>query len=403
MSVNPDNSSSGADKKRLYERIPYLIPYQDKSPFQETYGGVMEFGALKSHLLRPTGRQSGTVIVFMHPIGGGEYLPMPVALAKAGHHVIYCQSRYPNNDTALIMEKVVIDLANCIRHAREHFAYQRVVLAGWSGGGSLSLFYQDQAERPSLTHTAAGDPLDLAAQGLIPADGIMLLAAHCSRAHTLTEWMDASILDEASPDVRDPELNLYNPDNPNQPPYSEAFMQRYREAQIARNRRITAWVKHKLAALRAAGKPNEEFAFVVHGTMADPRWLDPLQDPNERRANWCYLGEPEVVNNGPVGLARFCTLRSWLSQWSYDDSPADGLACAARIQVPVLVIGNLADDACTPSHTHRLFEAVGHDDKEMHEIAGATHYYFGQPEQLHQAVTLCSDWMDRKGLDSRDN
>ena len=31
-----------------------------------------------------------------------------IALAKAGHHVIYCQSRYPNNDSALIMEKVAI-------------------------------------------------------------------------------------------------------------------------------------------------------------------------------------------------------------------------------------------------------------------------------------------------------
>jgi hypothetical protein len=36
-----------------------------------------------------------------------------------------------------------------------------------------------------------------------------------------------------------------------------------------------------------------------------------------------------------------------------------------------LVIGNLADDACTPSHTRRLFEAIRHPDKEMYEI-GAT-------------------------------
>ena len=39
-------------------------------------------------------------------------------------------------------------------------------------------------------------------------------------------------------------------------------------AQIARNRRITGWVKDKLAELRAAGRPQDEFAFVVHGTMA---------------------------------------------------------------------------------------------------------------------------------------
>ena len=36
----------------------------------------------------------------------------------------------------------------------------------------------------------------------------------------MTEWMDASILDESDPTKRDPELDLYNPDNPNQPPYT---------------------------------------------------------------------------------------------------------------------------------------------------------------------------------------
>ena len=69
-----------------------------------------------------------------------------------------------------------------------------------------------------------------------------------------------------------------------------------------------------------------------------------------------------VVNNGPVGLARFCTLRSWLSQWSYDDANADGPKCAASITKPTLVINNSADDACTPSHAQRLYDGIQHDD-----------------------------------------
>ena len=131
--------------------------------------------------------------------------------------------------------------------------------------------------------------------------------------------------------------------------------------------------------------------------MADPRWLDPTVDPNERTPGTCYLGDPQVVNMSPVGPARFCTLRSWLSQWSYDDANGDGVACGADIAVPALVIGNLADDACTPSHTHRLFEATGHPDKEMHEIAGANHYYSGpsQRETLREAVGICTDWLTR--------
>ena len=60
------------------------------------------------------------------------------------------------------------------------------------------------------------------------------------------------------------------------------------------------------------------------------------------------------MNNSPVGLARFCTLRSWLSQSSYDDANGDAVASGPDIAVPALVIGDLTDDACTPSHTQRL-------------------------------------------------
>jgi pimeloyl-ACP methyl ester carboxylesterase len=374
-----------------------MLFQETSAGFKDVYGGVDNV-VLRSHLMRPPGSSSDTVIVFMHPIGGGEYLPLPMALARAGHHVIYCQSRYPNNDTALIMEKVAVDLGECIRDAKERLGYRRVILAGWSGGGSLALFYQRQAEHPTVSCTPAGDPPDLRTAGLIPADGMLLLAAHVSRALTLTEWMDASILDEAHPETRDPELDLYNPRNPNQPPYSEAFQARYHAAQIARNRRITAWARAKLDTLRAQGRPHDEFAFTVHGTMAAPVWLDKSIDPNGRPPNSCFLGDPQIVNNGPIGLARFTTLRSWLSQWSYDASNANGISDAANMSLPTLVISNGADDACTPSHARRLFDAVANTNKQFLEISTATHYYLGQPEELRRAEQACTRWLREQHL-----
>ena len=381
-----------------YKRVPFLVIFPDTSAVRDTYGGAGVDVALEAHLLRPAA-DSDTVLLFMHPIGGGAYLPMMNGLARAGHHVIYCNSRYRGNDTALIMEKVAQDLGACVSHARRQLGYKNVILAGWSGGGALSAFYQQQAEKPTLTATPAGDPPDLTALGLEPADGLMLLAAHVSRHGTLTEWMDASILDESDPSRRDPELDLYDPANPSQPPYTEDFLRRYREAQVARNRRITAWAKDKLAALHAAGRPQDEFGFVVHGTMADPRWLDPAVDPNDRKPGWCYLGDPRVVNMSPVGLARFTSLRSWLSQWSYDDARADGVQAAADVTVPVLVIGNTADDACTPSHTRRLYDAFTHADKQMHEVRGATHYYVGPNQQpkLAEAISVITGWLGERG------
>jgi pimeloyl-ACP methyl ester carboxylesterase len=379
-----------------YERTPYLVAYRNDSGVRDVYGGLAEIVVLECYLLRPQ-QPSDTAVVFMHPIGGGAYLPMVNALARAGHHVIYAGSRFRGTDSALLMEKVVEDLGEVIKDAKNRLGYAKVVLAGWSGGGSLSLFYQQQAQQPSSTASPSGDGPDLTTLGLIPADGVMLLAAHVSRHGTLTEWLDPSILDESNPTRRDPELDLYHPDNPNQPPYTPEFLARYRQAQIDRNRRITAWVKAQLAELKSQGRNDEELCFVVHGTMADPRWLDPAVDPNDREPGTCYLGDPRVVNNSPVGLARFCSLRSWLSQWSYDDARADGVACGRDVRVPTLVIGNLADDACTPSHTHRLFEAIGHPDKEMHEIPGANHYYSGpdQKQTLAHAVDVITDWLAR--------
>lgn len=381
-----------------YQRIPYLIIFEEQSAFKDTYAGPMDQVVLKAHLLKPEAQPAETVVILMHPIGGGEYLPMTVALAKAGCHVIYCQSRYPNNDSALIMEKVGLDMAACVRDAKERLGYANVVLAGWSGGAALSLFYQSQAESPSVVATPAGEPPDLTASDLIPADGIMLLAAHIGRSHTLTQWLDPSIVDEADPDRRDAYFNLYDPKNPCQPPYSAEFIDQYRSAQRARSQRISAWALARLAAFRAAGEPLREQGFVVHGTMADPKWLDPSIDPNGRPPRWCFLGDPQVVNMSPVGLARFCTLRSWLSQWSDEYSNADGVRCAPGVSVPTLVIGNGADDACTPSDTEALFNALGSRDKMRATIEGANHYYFGQPELLAQSVRHCTAWLSDKFL-----
>ncbi|WP_396272931.1 alpha/beta hydrolase [Hyphomonas sp.] len=387
-----------AQSKYAYERTPYIVVYKDKSPFKDTYAGEIDMVSLSCHLLKPEGRPSATVVIWSHPIGGGFYLPMMAALAKAGVHVIYCDTRYRGVDTALIMEKVVCDLGAVVRDAKERLGYTKVILGGWSGGGSMSLYYQAEAENPTVTTTPAGDAYDLTSKGLIPADGMMLVAAHHARHVTFTEWLDPSVLDENDPENRDPELDIYNKHNPNQPPYSKEFLERYRAAQIARNRKITAWVKEKLAKYKADGTPNREFGFVVHRTMAEPKWLDPTIDPNGRQPNWCFLGDPEVVNDSPVGLARFCSLRSWLSQWSYDDARADGVTCAARISVPALVVGNTADDGITPEHTKRLFEAVPHTRKALKWIEGANHYYFGQKDKASEAAQTCADWMVSQGL-----
>ena len=383
------------------ERIAYAVGFQENATYSDVYGGGGAVVGLDCHLIRPIDRPSDTVLVFMHPVGGGMYLPAVRALARQGHHVLWANSRYRGADYALIMEKVAKDLGEAIVDARERLGYQNVVLVGWSGGGSLSMWYQALAEAgEGISDTAAGDPYEVSPDRLPAADAVIMMAAHVSRHQIFTEWLDPSITDETNPHLRTPELNLYDKSNPNQPPYSTDFLETFAAAQVARNRRITAWVEERLGTIRASDEPWAEFAFTVHGTMADPRWLDPTIEPSDRTPGTCYLGDPKVVNDGPVGLARFCTLRSWLSQWSYDHARCDAVASGPGISVPLLVVGNSADDACTPSHTSRLFDAVTHDQKRLHIVKGATHYSTGQDGRAHQVedVQTVTDFLTELNL-----
>jgi pimeloyl-ACP methyl ester carboxylesterase len=372
------------------------VQYSEQALYTEVYGfaGSQGMVNLEGVRLTPKGKPSRTLIVMMHPATALQFLPVPRALAQAGMHVLCASNRYYRNDTPLIMEKVALDLAAHMRHARQVWGYEKVVLLGWSGGGPLSLFYQSQAERPTVTHTPSGEPVDLAAAKLPPADAVMFQAANISRAVLLSEAIDPSVLDENNPDLRDPELDVFNPANSNQPPYSADFIAHYRKAQLARMRRRTAWVKEMLETLKKRGSKEVERGFVTHRTMADLRFVDPSVDPNDRKPRWTHIGDPESANSGPAGLGRFSTLRSWLSQWSVDDSNVNGLTGASAITVPLLIIENSADEACPAPDPGRIYAVCGSKDKTMHVIKGATHYYQGQPQQMQEALDLTTSWLD---------
>src|ERR1700739_1378348 len=175
-----------------YDRIPYLVAFQNNSGVRDVYGGLAEINVLESYLLKPKTRPPHTGRGFIPRTGGGASLPMINGLARAGHHVIYCNSRFRGTDSALLMEKVVEDLGECIKDAKNRLGYAKVVLAGWSGGGSLSMFYQQQAQHATITSSPSGDGPDLTRLDLPAADAVMLLAAHISRHGTLAAWLGAA-------------------------------------------------------------------------------------------------------------------------------------------------------------------------------------------------------------------
>lgn len=361
----------------------------------DIYSGVARLaGKVWASHRRPDGG-SRTALVVVHPSSNflGHYLLEP--LVARGVATVGMNTRYIANDSALIMENCVLDLGAGVKFLRE-MGYENIVLVGNSGGGGLISMYQKQAEDPSITATPAGDPPDLTKAGLSPADGLILLMAHPGRALVYTEWLDPAVRNEADPFDRDPELDMF--DEANGPPYLEDFLERYRAAQVERNRRITNWVRGQLDALpdRTNGAV-DELPFVVHGTVADPRFLDLSIDPSDREVGTLW-GDPYRANFIPATLGHLTSHRSWLSQWSVDDSRSNGPRELPGVAAPVQVIYGTADQAAFPAHARSLYDAVTHDDKELVAIEGADHYFKGQPQLLEECCDHIMRWLEEHGL-----
>jgi pimeloyl-ACP methyl ester carboxylesterase len=331
------------------------------------------------------GRVAGLVV---HPTSNflGHYLLAP--LAACGVDAVGLCTRYVGNDAMLTMESCVLDVGSAIRHLRNE-GYEKVILIGNSGGGGLAALYQSQAESATITSTPAGDPPDLTAADLPPADGVVFLMAHPGRSVVFTEWLDPAIIDERRPFERDAALDMFDPRNG--PPYSPEFMAQYREGQISRNRRITRWVRDQLARLEDQGAGLRDLPFTVHGTVSDPRFLDVTLDPSDRRTVTPW-GAPAVATYSPVSLGHHSSFRSWLSQWSIDDSNGDGRVHAGRIGMPVLVVYGSADELCFPGQARELLEAVPHSRKLMRRVDGATHYFEGRPDLVRQVAREIAEW-----------
>lgn len=361
----------------------------------DIYSGVARIAGTLWARLHTGPRPARTVVVVVHPNSNflGHYLLEP--LARRGVDAVGLTTRYIGNDTMLLMENCVVDIGAAITHLRRR-GYERVVLVGNSGGGGLSALYQSQAESPTITATPAGDPPDLTRASLPSADAVIELMAHPGRAQVYTEWLDPSIVDESDPFDRDPALDMFDPANG--PPYDPEFVARYRAAQVARNRRITAWVRAELDRIGAvSGGRVTDLPFVVHGTTADPRLVDTSLDPSDREPGTPW-GPAYGANMLPVTLGHYASLRSWLSQWSLDESNCDGVLHLSRVSRPVLVVYGTGDQVCFPSHAKALYDAVRHDRKELVAIPYATHYFLDQPELVGVAADHVVDWLNRHDL-----
>lgn len=356
--------------------------------FMESQSGIQRNRPVIFCRFEAPERRGKLAFVLTHPTSNfhNHYLIPP--LLRRGAAVLALNTRYSGNDSMLLMERAAMDLGAGIRFLRDR-GYEKVMLIGNSGGGSLAALYQSQAETLRFADTPDGRPLDIAAADMPPADGIALTCAHPGRAEQLLTKIDPALTDEDTPDLSDPSLDMYNPANG--PAYAPDWLARYRQAQAARLAQITDHVLNRLRALDATRPPETaDEAFVIHRTQADPRLLDLTLDANDRKAG-SIQGSAAYANYAANGLGRFCTLRSFLSQWSPAHSRANGPERLAETRCPVLLVEHTADQTVFPSHM-RAWAAACDGRQTYHVLKGAPHYLDSHPHLIDETADLLVDW-----------
>ncbi len=378
-------------------------------------------------LYLPKDKKPQTAILAMHPRGNQSRNSSFLPLLEAGFATFGHNNRYMSNDRDGIHEHMLLDIAEGVSFLKSR-GFEKIVLLGQSGGGSLMAFYQAQAVTTPpgrVSSTPAGDPPNLNEFNLPPGDGLLLVIPHLGEGKILELRIDPSVINEGDPLSIDPSLDMFNPANgfrlpPENTTYSQEFITRYLEGQRARMARLDSWARdaieeqnHYKGLMERSDfrnlppaqqqlierHSNTKGMMTIYRTWADLRYMDLGIDPSDRTVGENSGTTPWLANYSRSPSPVYISPQAFLSTRSSISSNAVSVENLPKVRVPLLIVQGTAHRAIYPSETKALFEAAGSEDKELVWIVGGDVSFnpsgpkAGKGDQRQQSIDAIVSWM----------
>ena len=185
-----------------------------------------------------SGEKSKIGIVLMH--SDDDYIEFTPAmeLAKRGYRV--AASHVSNASKTLDIK--LTEVAQIVSYLKNYPGVEKVLLLGHSGGATLMSAYQNVAENGVKTFQGSERIIPIDDIKTVPAaDGIMLLDSNFGNGVMSLVSLDPAIVDESTGIIRNPELDLFNPQNGydlKKCHFSDDFVKKFFKAQAERMNRL---------------------------------------------------------------------------------------------------------------------------------------------------------------------
>ena len=334
-------------------------------------------------------------------------------LAQRGFLVLCMNPRSDNNEALVRWEDNALDVGSGITFLRKQPGITKVLLWGFSGGGTTSSFYQAVAENGTSYCKGATKLIQCgeALGKLPPADGVILVDANVGNPGMALYRLNGAVTNDgavlgqnARPQI-DPALDPFNVANGFNPKgaskYSEAFQKAYSAAQSARMNRLIDLAQARLREIEnGKGRFSDDDGFIVARTeAAELMLLDPSIHHTTARPQKLLKNDGTIVRQIVESVrpaqpelaaassslaqgAQFLTLRSFLSanairskgstaevDWC---SSNNSVPCAIQVISAPLLITAMGANSYMPFN-EMSYELAKSTDKDFIIIEGATH------------------------------